>query len=273
MATFSQSTVQGKSGYIYNVRIPRDSSRCQINAICILSSDQILVADNDNNCVKLLDQQYRVIGHCDLNAHPSGLCQITPIEVAVTVHNDKTHAVQFVSVNGGRLVKGRQLQFEHSCCGIAHDQKDLYITTGTELYKYSGNGDLLKRLYEDTSRDCRTVWTCAVSPTGDKIFVTNCTHHKVLTLARDGTVLCTFTDPDLKCPLGIHVTAHGQVLVCGGASDTILQLDGEGRKKLATLGTRKDGLCDPISVCNNRSTASFIVGQYNNDKILVFKVQ
>ncbi|KAH3692301.1 hypothetical protein DPMN_194751, partial [Dreissena polymorpha] len=85
-------------------------------------------------------------------------------------------------------------------------------------------------------------WKCAVNPTGDKIFVTNLDHHKVLTLARDGTVLFTFTDPDLKWPCGIHVTAQGQVLVCGGTSNNLMQLDGEGRKKLATLATNRDGL-------------------------------
>ncbi|KAH3739390.1 hypothetical protein DPMN_046042 [Dreissena polymorpha] len=79
-----------------------------------------------------------------------------------------------------------------------------------------------------------------MSPSGDRIFVTNYTHHKVLTLARDGTILCTCTDPDLQSPNGIHVTAQEQVLVCGADSNTILQLDVEGRKKLATLATRRD---------------------------------
>ncbi|KAH3750233.1 hypothetical protein DPMN_184752 [Dreissena polymorpha] len=84
-----------------------------------------------------------------------------------------------------------------------------------------------------------------MSPSGDKIFVTNYDRDKVITLARDGTVLCTFTDPDLKLPSGIHVTALGKVLVCGGSSNTILQLDGERKKKLATLATRSDGLNKP----------------------------
>ncbi|KAH3689135.1 hypothetical protein DPMN_184705 [Dreissena polymorpha] len=49
----------------------------------------------------------------------------------------------------------------------------------------------------------------------------------------------------MKCPDGIHVTAQGQVLVCGRYSRTVLQLDGEGRKKLATLATICDGLSRP----------------------------
>ncbi|KAH3776068.1 hypothetical protein DPMN_177481 [Dreissena polymorpha] len=52
-----------------------------------------------------------------------------------------------------------------------------------------------------------------------------------------------------------------------------MQLDGEGRKKLATLATNRDGLSDPKSVFYIRSTASIIMGQYASGKILVFKVQ
>ncbi|KAH3750241.1 hypothetical protein DPMN_184802 [Dreissena polymorpha] len=65
----------------------------------------------------------------------------------------------------------------------------------------------------------------------------------------------------MKCPDGIHVTAQGQVLVCGRYSRTVLQLDGEGRKKLATLASICDGLNRPQSVFYNRSSASIIVGQ------------
>ncbi|XP_052235698.1 uncharacterized protein LOC127847674 isoform X8 [Dreissena polymorpha] len=263
--------VQGKSEY--NVSIPSDAEkRFDIIAICVLLNDQILVADHDNKRIKLLDHQYQVVGHCDLNACPMDMCLITPSEVAVAVDGNKTHEAQFVLINDGRLVKGRKLKFIHPCYGIANNQQDLYITSGTALCKYSMTGDLLNTLYEDTSRRC-TIYTCAVSTSGDKIFVTNYEHGKVITLARDGTVICTFTDPELVGPRGIHVTAQGQVLVCGASSRTILQLDGEGKKKLATLATRSDGLYKPQSVCYNRSSSSIIVGQNVCADILVFKVK
>ncbi|XP_052247474.1 uncharacterized protein LOC127855724 [Dreissena polymorpha] len=264
-------TVQGKSEY--NVSLQSDSDNCFIDAVCVLSEDQILVADGFNKRVKLLNHHYQVVGHYDLNGFPWDMCKITPSEVAVTVHDTRTHyKVQFVSVNGGQLVKGRMLQFQHDCIGIAHIMQDLYLTSGTALYKYSMKGAMLTKLYEDTS-DELTVLKCAVSPPGDTIFITNYSHHKVLTLARDGTVLQAFTDPDLQHPSVIQVTALGQVLVCGESSSTIIQLDGEGKKKLATLATKRDGLNHPLSVFYNRSTASIIVGQLSSDNILVLRVK
>ncbi|KAH3866948.1 hypothetical protein DPMN_030072 [Dreissena polymorpha] len=112
-----------------------------------------------------------------------------------------------------------------------------------------------------------------MSLSGDKIFVTNFFHDKVLTLAREGTVLHTFTDLDLERPRGIHVIAQGQVLVCGYGSNTIIQLDGQGTKKLATIATRRDRFIHPHSVCYNMSTSSIIVGQTHYGNIHVFKVK
>ncbi|KAH3718631.1 hypothetical protein DPMN_061437 [Dreissena polymorpha] len=66
--------------------------------------------------------------------------------------------------------------------------------------------------------------------------------NKVRTLAKDGTILQTITDPDLQAPSGIHVTDFGQVVVCNFTSDTIIQLAGDGKKKLATLANKSEGL-------------------------------
>ena len=120
---------------------------------------------------------------------------------------------------------------------------------------------------------CFAVYRCAVSPSGDKLYITNSSQNKVLTLAKDGSVLATLTDPALLYPNGVHMTPAGQVLVCGGHSHTVIQVDSEGRRKLATLTTNKDGVVNPGSVCYNTHTASIIVGLENNISILVFKVE
>ena len=84
---------------------------------------------------------------------------------------------------------------------------------------------------------CFAVWKCAVSPTGDRLYIINYRLNKLLTLARDGTLLATYTDPALGRPDGLHVTPAGQVLVCGWMSHTVLQVGWEGESKLATLAT------------------------------------
>ncbi|XP_052283874.1 uncharacterized protein LOC127880594 isoform X1 [Dreissena polymorpha] len=264
-------TVQGKSEH--NVRISSDSTECIITAICILPDRKVLVVDNDNANVKLLDQQYQVVSHWSATGRPVGMCEITPSEVAVTLNgpDTNTHEVQFITVNNRKLVMGKKLQLQHICGSIAFQQGDLYITSRTALYMYTLSGKFVSKMYEDTSGDM-TVGSCAVSPTGDKLYINNCSKHKILTLARDGSVLANFTDPALR---GVHVTPAGQVLVCGGQYPNvyIIQLDSEGKRKLATLATEKDGMGYPWSICYNRHTACIIVGLFENNSILVFKVQ
>ncbi|KAH3718406.1 hypothetical protein DPMN_061210 [Dreissena polymorpha] len=137
-------TVQGKSEY--DMRILSDywkfmksffSIGHSITAICDLPNDQILVADHSYERIKLLNHQYQVVGYCDLTGYPRNICHITANKVAISMNKYKTYAVQFVSVNSGRLVMGINLQFQHLCNGIAHNLQNLYITSDTALFKYS----------------------------------------------------------------------------------------------------------------------------------------
>ncbi|KAH3883600.1 hypothetical protein DPMN_007560 [Dreissena polymorpha] len=120
---------------------------------------------------------------------------------------------------------------------------------------------------------CFAVYSCAVSPTGDRLYITSWNQSKLLTLARDGTLLATYTDPALWRQESLHVTPAGQVLVCGHWPYTVHQVDREGKSKLATLATHKDGVREPVSVCYSSTTSSIIVGQRWDDNILVFRVE
>ncbi|KAH3693011.1 hypothetical protein DPMN_193348 [Dreissena polymorpha] len=201
------------------------------------------------------------------------MCLITPSEVAVAVSDNRNkHEVQFITVTQSKLVSGRKFRLQHECSGIAHYQGDLFIGSGEALFKYTLSGKQVCRLYEDQS-DRLTVYQCAVSPTGDRLYIISRYRDKLHTLARDGTLLATYTDPALKHPSGLHVTPAGQVLVCGRWSHTVLQVGWEGESKLANLATQEDGVRWPQSVCYSSTTSSIIVGQDLDDNILVFRVE
>ncbi|XP_052236355.1 uncharacterized protein LOC127848097 [Dreissena polymorpha] len=294
-------TLLGKSGKVFNVqsnskhnvRIPSDKYYCSITGIYVLTDGQVLIADWNNNSCKLLNQQYQVVSHCDVTEDVEDMCQITPSEIAVALGKNasNTHNVQFITVTQSQLTLGRKLELQHGCRGIDHHEGELFICSGTALFKYTLYGKQLCRLYEDRSSGY-TVRKCAVSPTGDRLYITsdskpklltlardgtllyitNYRQNKLLTLARDGTLLATYTDPALCYPSGLHVTAAGQVLVCGRWSNTVLQVGREGESKLATLATEEDGVGRPWSVYYSSTTSSIIVGQYG-DYILVFRVE
>ncbi|KAH3895615.1 hypothetical protein DPMN_019780 [Dreissena polymorpha] len=154
-------TLLGKSGKAFNfqsnakhnVRIPSDSGECSITGVCVLTDGQVLIADWNNKRLKLLNQQYQVVSHCDVTVYVRDMCQITPSEVAVAVNDyvSKTHNVKFVTVTQSQLTLGRKLELQHGCTGIACHQGELFICSGTALFKYTLYGKQLCRLYEDES--------------------------------------------------------------------------------------------------------------------------
>ncbi|KAH3879092.1 hypothetical protein DPMN_002993 [Dreissena polymorpha] len=155
-------TLLGKSGKAFNVqsnaqhnvRIPSDSRTCYITGMCVLTDGQVLVADRRNNRVKLLNQQYQVVSHCDVTDYVEDMCQITPSEIAVAVDDDSnTHDVQFITVTQSQLTLGRKLELQHTCIGIDHHEGELFICSGTALFKYTLSGKQVCRLYEDGSSD------------------------------------------------------------------------------------------------------------------------
>ncbi|KAH3719248.1 hypothetical protein DPMN_062080 [Dreissena polymorpha] len=62
------------------------------------------------------------------------------------------------------------------------------------------------------------------------------------------------------------------MLVCGYESYTILQVDMEGRWRLASLATRRDGVVEPWSISYSSTTSSIIVGGRWDNTALVFTV-
>ncbi|KAH3873639.1 hypothetical protein DPMN_036876 [Dreissena polymorpha] len=117
-----------------------------------------------------------------------------------------------------------------------------------------------------------TVTSCAVSPDGDRIYVTKENSQQLVTLSRDGKVISSLTVPALSSPVllpGLHVTDSGQVLVCGYYTDTIVQVDRDGRQRLAEVITKD--VTRPMSVYYSKHTGSIIVGMGDNNDIRVFK--
>ncbi|XP_052251817.1 uncharacterized protein LOC127858641 [Dreissena polymorpha] len=201
------------------------------------------------------------------------MCNIDSSLVAVTLDNREVH---FIRVTNDQLVKDKVLKLQHECHGIAHHQGNLYITDDSALYRFTVEGRLVSKMYKDTG-GC-SVRSCAVSPDGERIYVANWDSNQLVTLSRDGTVISRFTDPILNegcgdVRPGLHVTDSGQVLVCGGRSHTIIQVDRDGRQRLAEVITRKDDVFYPGVVFYSKHTGTIIVGDWRNESIMVFKAQ
>ncbi|KAH3720503.1 hypothetical protein DPMN_063402 [Dreissena polymorpha] len=269
----SDQILRVKNGKNYSVKISKDNCPSIITGICYTATGELIIIDNGNCKVMLLDQTYKVVAHCHFLYQPWSMCSIDSSLVAVTVNRPEVH---FIRVSNGQLIKDRILPLKHTCYGIAHQHGNLYITDGRALYHYTLDGRLVSKMYEDTSHQW-IVTSCAVSPDGDRIYVTKEDSKQLVTLSRDGTVISTLTVRGL-CSLGaacagLHVTDSGQVLVCGYSTGIIYQVDRDGRQILAEMVTKNDIVTRPISIYYSKHTRSIIVGMQCIDNIIVFKEQ
>ncbi|XP_052778521.1 uncharacterized protein LOC128215961 [Mya arenaria] len=266
---FPRDHVFATQGYKeYSVKMSLDKNKCSIAGLCELPGGEIIISDRKNCKVKLLDQEYRILDHCDVPEQPFDVCNIGLNGVAVCVNKDDDRGeLHFINITKGKLVTARKLCFTHRCYSVAHHGNNLYISSDTALYVYTMKGQLKKKLYEDNSGD-DTVQRIAISKDGETIYITNFSNHHLITLDNLGNKLATFTDSDLREPYGVHVTTAGHVFVCCYDSDTVLQIDKDGKKKLAILARKQDGVFGPRALYFSSRTSSLSVCGLN-DKLLV----
>ncbi|KAH3844696.1 hypothetical protein DPMN_086957 [Dreissena polymorpha] len=251
-------TLEFTTKSLYNIQIASDTYQCEISGICELPGGDILIADQMNKRVKLIDAMYKVVAHLDMPTWPWDMCSISHSEVAVTVSDSGyTKTVQLLKVNNRQIVKERVLKFPHHCFGISRYKEHLFISSNNALYKYTMDGQLVKKIYEDTSH-IYSVYKCAVSPDGSRLYVTSCRYNKLLILSMDGTVLSSLDDPALRGPTGIHVSETGLLLICGHESNNVVQMDDDGG--VVKLASKEDCLDRPESVYYSASTGRLIVG-------------
>ncbi|XP_052785806.1 uncharacterized protein LOC128221308 isoform X2 [Mya arenaria] len=260
----------------YSVRMEEEKTCC-IVGICELPSGEVVIADQANNRVKLLNNQYQVTDHSDLPRYLHDLCLTADDVIAVAVddrhyiYKYNKHEIHFLSVTRGKIATLRMFTTHMDCRSIAHNQGQLYISSGNALKKFTVGGIPVKTIYEDMS--CKgTVVKCAVSPDGKVIYVTNNTKRELITLNEFGQVLFKFKDPELQRLSGLCVSPSGLMFVCGRKSNTVLQMDRDGRLKLATVARKAYGLCVPWSVYFSEQTSSLIIGNYRQDQIIVVKL-
>ncbi|KAH3707893.1 hypothetical protein DPMN_067312 [Dreissena polymorpha] len=86
------------------------NNRAILEGATSLTPPSIAFSNYFNNRVKLLNQTYKVVAHCDLPTSPLSMCSIDSSLVAVTLDNREVHFIR------------------NKCYGIAHHQSNLFIT-------------------------------------------------------------------------------------------------------------------------------------------------
>ncbi|XP_052818068.1 uncharacterized protein LOC128244092 [Mya arenaria] len=264
-------TVKNKS--TFKVKIKPDKHTCENMGITELPSGEIILVDNSNNRVKVLNMKYKVITQCDVTPRPQDICHVTGNQVAVAVNcvGPVRHEVHFLTVSAGKIKMTMRFSVDHDCMSIRHHGDQLYVCSNSALYLYTTDSKLVKKIYEDTSGG-RTVANFVLNQDGKRIYICDSTNSKIITIDINGSILATLKDPNIGRPCGVHVSEDGHVFVSSWVSNTVVQVDQEGRKKLATLVRSGEGIKYPWAVWYSTHTGRLIVGG-SQDDIQVMELQ
>lgn len=256
----------------YNINITDDENiSCNVEGSCVLDSGNLLLADYNNNKLKLFDMNKKTVtSFCTLPSAPTGVCSVSNVEAAASLTNN---TIQFVSI-GDQLLPTRSLTMYHSCYGLAISGESMYISDcGKSVYIYTLDGKLVKTINQDHLG--QEIFSCSrhltLSNNSTSIHIADWAKGLV-TLDTEGQVIWKYSTSDLKRANSVCTDGCGNLFICGMLSHNVLQIGCEG-KQLGELVMEQHSLKNPLSVCFDRNNLRLIVTLLGDNNILVFTLR
>lgn len=258
-----------------------DTSDCCISDIALLEDGSIILADQNNRCLKKLSPSFGFkAGPLKLPGRPVAVCVINTEEVAVSLPF-VNKAIQLASVaNPMKLT--HSFKIGESCRGIAYSDGRLFLSCGGmtkfndgpgEIRIYATHGTLLKSLSTFVGIPKRMT-----SPGGKNhvIFVADEKSGVLRVGEKNGEqeVRQLIANDGLKAdsPTGICHVDERHLLVGGCDSHNVVLLSKEG-ERIAELLNTSHGLRYPKSLCLNKTGSKLIIGMKDCNVIKVFSVK
>ncbi|XP_053406433.1 uncharacterized protein LOC128559233 [Mercenaria mercenaria] len=227
-----------------------DIRSCWITGLVMLSSDELLLVDYQNDSLKILNVRDNTITtRYKTPGSPWDVTVINSETVAVTLCN--IGKILFMSTKNG-LTESHSLKVRTDCRGIDHRNGIIAVSfiIPPAVQILNMKGDIL-RTVKDTSM---FVYPTYIAFRGDKsIIVSDCCKHEVYELTIDGHLKATMTSENLKSPRGLAVTSNRTVVVCGE--------DDNGRVSMIVPDTKE---ILPLFVQNVQKPMSILVCEGDN---------
>jgi len=236
--------------------------------------------DNLASLLVLLDQSFNTLCINDIKgpiismSHTIGNTFVVSIgeRISYISVNSITVKKRLSSVETFEFKQTKSIPFGHKCICVAYHSDNIYVLSGQALYKYTGDGEMVKKLYEtmtgeDTTGTCNFD-SCALSNDGSIIFITDYVNDLLITVDNQGNHLATLKDVEMEEPLRVHVMPSGHVLV--SCLKTVLQISQDGDSTVGTL--LSDEAIDPLCVIYHHKKQRLLIGCYDYDKVIIVEM-
>ncbi|XP_053385592.1 uncharacterized protein LOC128550469 [Mercenaria mercenaria] len=239
-------------------------TRCEITSICTMDDGTYVIADYTDLQITRLDGNFGVRDHIKVSGNPFSVCRVGPKEVASLPYG--INKIQFVSI-GRRMELKTEFNVGSSAVGVSYDaaQDSLFVCHSNQVSIYTKSGVLL-RTYEKNENGDRLFTSAnqlALNVSSHIMFVTD-ENGKLTALSKDGKVIWTFSDSELRRPWGVCVLPGDIILASGMGSKNVLQIDKDGRKFGELLGASEQ-LKNPYALAFDRKHSKLLIGSSSNE--------
>ncbi|XP_052780805.1 uncharacterized protein LOC128217597 [Mya arenaria] len=234
------------------VKTAADTSNCFLTGVAFLSGDRLLLADFNNNSVKLVDTTTnKMVSQVKLPGKPWGLCLLPGERAPVTLPSKKK--IQFVSTHGNVTLQD-VVKVDKECNGIDFCDDNLIVSFCPP--GKVGLMDMKEKVKKSVDKDSSGkplfkypsyLTVTRESQTPSVIYVSDWLTHTITKLSISLEVLQSYQDPILEYSQGLTAVGDNQLLVCGWYSKNILLLDTLSGKITQLLG-KDEGIECPYSV-------------------------
>jgi len=196
------------------VQSSTDAHGCCITDLAVLPGGLLLLADNDNQSVKLVDPASgHLLDELQLSSRPRGVC-LLPGDSAVVTLPDKKR-LQIISVTTKKLDLQRIVSVEGLCYGV-DVFNDLFVVGFRDLKKIT-LVDMFGHTYKSISTDSRRKpifkspeYICVMTEKNSNgIYVSDWGTKTITRLSEELQVLQSFTDPALRGPRSLATVGGG----------------------------------------------------------------
>ncbi|XP_053383608.1 uncharacterized protein LOC123535591 [Mercenaria mercenaria] len=248
-----------------NVKTKSDKNECGITGYTVLSSNKVILADNNNNKLKVVDTYSKaVIEEKELDSEPYDIAVLPQDKIAVTM--PEKEEILIMKTNG-KLSISRRIPMKKCCNGITYHQGQFYVvcwhpysvhlvdTHGNVNSKISLNSEIFSSPnYILLSEDAR------------HIYISNYTSHNVSCVTLHGDISAVYKHNDLYGPVGMAMLDDGSLLVCCYNNNTIHHISGDLKQGQTIIG----GLQKPQTICYNQQQQEVYIGG-DSDQLKIMK--
>ncbi|XP_052794973.1 uncharacterized protein LOC128228003 [Mya arenaria] len=255
-----------KATHIHNLRL-KDENECCIQGICELQTGEIVLADCTNDKMKVLNREFKIVTTLNLPQHTENMCFVGGNEVALAVDDaKKKHEVHFIAIHKSKAKSISKFAVAHYCNAVSFHNDNVYVGSESSVYMYSKKGKMIKVVYQALGI-AMTMNGIHASNDGQKIYITDSSNDKVITINNSGTVSACCEDQELILPVSLCVSEHGHVFACALQSNSVLQIDKEGKRKLRTL-VSGNKIHNPLVVYFSTRSQQLMVAGITNDLLV-----